>query len=753
MLFCLFAFFASCSNSIVEDVESSDDDIFPTSIPIDSSTSIDDEDTIPSKNPDAEIEDFKAPDILISEVLPHNLNYLDEFEEKPGWIELYNTTNSTIHLKGYSLTEKKSNPRKWSFGNDSIEAKSYKIIFCDNKNTGNHTNWKLNDQGGEIFLIDPKGNIEDSLSYPELPSGISYGRNSAGDFVYYETPSPNQSNILSQQFSGISQSVKQIPAAGFYASPITIIAPSHSQDETIRCTQDGSEPTEASPAFDSPITIRQNTVLRCATFKSGTLTKKFTTRSYFINESVKMPVISISVDPEFFKTTYYHDNHSCSNPDSNAGYLSDTEYPIHLEYFEKGSLSKSVAFEIDAGISIAGGCTRYYPKKSVDIKIREKYQPGKLKYSLFETRPEANSFKSFRLRNLGNRFYNDFVGDAAFTNLLEETNLDYQRSQRVIVFYNGEYYGIHDIREKLDADYIENNYGKDHQSVSIIEHHNGKVSGNAVRLYNNLQKSIDKINTSNSSKLYNSIKMDMDINNFANYMAFEIYSVNNDWPGNNVKAWKSSNTPWRFFVYDIDYGFDMESKEAPLANENMFQWIRSKAGSWNFANFYTKLIQVPDFKRAFINHSAIMFNSFITASKVCKSVDNILSKTDITEMERDLQRFPRSGITMNGDAIKQWAIQRDISVREDYRKEFNLEKDIKVSIKAIGNGTITVDGMKLPSQTNFTNYTGIFFGGNNLLLEAHPINNSVFNGWNDGNLENPRLVSPQNNDIYEAIFK
>ena len=98
-----------------------------------------------------------------------------------------------------------------------------------------------------------------------------------------------------------------------------------------------------------------------------------------------------------------------------------------------------------------------------------------LKYSFFKTRPEAKKMKSFNLRNNGNRFWTDYIGDAMMTSLMEGTDVDYQRSLQVVVFYNGEYFGIHDLRERLNRSFVETNYGLDSKSINMIN-----IKGNSA---------------------------------------------------------------------------------------------------------------------------------------------------------------------------------------------------------------------------------------------------------------------------------
>ena len=186
-------------------------------------------------------------------------------------------------------------------------------------------------------------------------------------------------------------------------------------------------PRDYTAEFTAPITISKNTVFRCAAFQPGALTTDVITKTFFIGETARMPVVAVSVDSAFFKESYIKPN--AETPKSApAGLFEEKEFPVHVEYCPDGSKSTAPAWEVDAGISIMGGYSRLKDKKSVAIVMREQYQDGKIDYPLFETRKDINSkFRGFNLRNNGNRFVSDYIGDAMGGAILEGSGVDYQR--------------------------------------------------------------------------------------------------------------------------------------------------------------------------------------------------------------------------------------------------------------------------------------------------------------------------------------
>ena len=738
--------------------------------------------------PDTTIHWVGQSALRITEISPLNLDWFDEEGNDPSWVEIYNTSDKDVDLDGYTLVENLKNLRKWVFGHDILKAKSFRVVFCDRKNisavtiadngdrhTRPHTNWKLDKNGGTLYLLDKYNGIRDSVAYPELQAGLSWGIVDGGYWKYFEKPTPEKANTTKSYDEVAPAADMSGLKSGFYSEAFTLNPPSLDDGVKLRCTTDGSVPTENSPEFNSPKRIDHSVAFRCASFKKNALTSKVTTRTFFVDEEdVKMPIVAISVDSAFFREHYIKTK--CSSPKGcpdSVGLYADVEVPIHVEYFEKGSSTKDGStWEKDAGISLMGGWSRLNDKKSVSIRLREEYEDGSINYPLFETRKGVNDkYKSFNLRNNGNRYVSDYIEDAMGGALLEGTSVDYQRSRQVVVFYNGKYQGIHDMRERFNKHYVETNYKIDANSVNFIKHLGKDVeaSNGTIDAYMNMLHFVGSNDFSGENNAnYTSAKLMLDVGNLADYMAAEIYIHNGDWPNNNVRAWSAPDHPWKFMVYDLDHGFDwtwgVNDKEF-TQESNMFAWIKKGGGNKAckeegcFANLYNQLIKNPEFKRMFINRSALMFDSYTNGKNVEKIVDAMVSKIDDAEMTRDLEKFKQTekgyynscgdGFSKTGSCLKKWAKDRDESVIKDYQEEFGLSGTASVSITASGNGTVLMEGAKLPSK----NFKGKFFVGVKMELKAVPDNGAVFAGWSDGVTDNPRLVDVKDGASFTAQFK
>ena len=617
-----------------------------------------------------------------------------------------------------------------------------------------------------------------------------------------------------------------LPKAGFYSN-LTIEPPTPTKGGQIYCTFDGSFPTQGSQQITSAMQITKNTVVRCSEFVNGQPADT-TTQTYFIGENVSMPVVALTVNHhDMFDSTdgFYatgpmnqlrctnpnfnqmsmggnqtdNNNSKCAEPCFKANFWCEDELPVHVEYFEKGSSTTEKTWEIDAGISLIGNWSRYKPKKSVAIKMdNDDYGDKVLKYSFFKTRPEAKKMKSFNLRNNGNRFWTDYIGDAMMTSLMEGTDVDYQRSLQVVVFYNGEYFGIHDLRERLNRSFVETNYGIDSKSINMIniKGNSAEASGTNGASATEYQQVANQITSGNfagdNNQSYEQMKQKFNMNSFAQYMLAEFYFHNGDWPENNIRAWGGNGNPFKFVAFDTDHGFGFSPGISgfDVQSQNMFQWALGSAtrdnsqqggqqnpgqqqpgqgqfpgmggwdiGGWGFggakqgpAQMLNKLLDNNDFKRLFINNACILLDNYLTYENVQKKVQEMMAAIPASEQQRDQQRWPRNQGSFHwspdGSDLIQYAQNRTQTVRQEMEQYFGLQNAVNVSISTSGSGTVLVDGMKLPKS----NYQGKFYSNNELLLTAVPSNGAIFAGWSDGSTENPHKFTPNGQPI-TAQFK
>ena len=128
-----------------------------------------------------------ATTVVINELMPSNSEISDEYNETDDWIELYNTSEKTVDLSGYFITDKQDNLQKFQFKpGTTIAPHGYLIVWADEDGSQGdlHTNFKLSAEGEIVVLSDSLGVILDSYTYADAQQNKTFARkpNGTGNF-------------------------------------------------------------------------------------------------------------------------------------------------------------------------------------------------------------------------------------------------------------------------------------------------------------------------------------------------------------------------------------------------------------------------------------------------------------------------------------------------------------------------------------------------------------------------------------------
>jgi hypothetical protein len=312
-------------------------------------------------------------------------------------------------------------------------------VLIDSVKFGVQDNALFNYGAGAIDVLDST-----LLGIPE--ANISMGRKPDGsnDWLLFTSPTPGAPNST----IGYSDIVKSDPSfsiqGGVYPTPVSV------EIKTIfggnvRYTLDGTDPDENSPMASSAINISKNTVLRARIFKAGQIPGPVNTHTYLIdteNKITTLPIFCISSDPVNFwdqeKGIYaVHDEKP------------NWEIPVIIELFENDGRT-GAAFNVKAGIKSTGLYSWQLPEKMLGVSFRKEYGPGKLDYPLIFGK-DRKVYDTFSLRASGSDWGNTLFRDGMIqSSSVLNTNNDDSGFRACVVYINGEYMGIHNIREKID---------------------------------------------------------------------------------------------------------------------------------------------------------------------------------------------------------------------------------------------------------------------------------------------------------------
>ena len=628
-----------------------------------------------------------------------------------------------------------------------------------------HTTFKAEDQGGVLYMVSETG-ILDSVRYSAVPTGASWSRDAAGNWGF-ASPSP-YGNTVGEVFAVQAQSnAVNVPPSGFYSSAITVSFPAGT-----RCEQGGAEPTANSPMVEQALTINATAVLRCRTYAVGSYPSEEIIRTYVFESQPSIAALFVTTDPlSMFSpdTGLYMTGNGASmmDPKKGANFWSNRELPVYVELFEPGS-PKTPAFGVMGDYKISGQYSRAKEKKSFSVTLREEYGDKRLKYPLFPDYPELKKFKAFSLRNFGNNSGDDYVRDRIGTSMTEGLGVDYQRGRYVVVYYNGKYYGVHDLRERNNEYYYETKYGLDASNIDLIDANNDASAGSATD-YKAMIEWLQS-NELTSDANYQKIADQIDVDNYMNYMQAEMFVNNGDWPHNNMKKWRiaSQKSKWKWFLYDVDFGFGAGYN---TQNSNVFSYVTNANGTNGMGMgmmpgmggqqqtsgsisehtiLMIRLLQNEGFKNAFINRFCVLLSMNFSADRLVKRIDELQSQVQ-AEVARDAEfwNYDAASMSSNLEKIKSFAQTRQQTIMSEMQQYFSLGETASVTLSAQGSGKIAVHNLPLDQSSMTVN----FYSGVPVTVTAVPNTGAVFSGWSDGVADITRIINPGEITTLTATFK
>jgi len=420
-----------------------------------------------------------------------------------------------------------------------------------------HTNFKLDAEGETVFLYDPSEIIVDSIAFERMYTDLSIGRypDGSGNLFYFKDATPGEPN-LTKTYASIAGEPYFSSPGGLFTTSFILYLTGQETDDTIYFTTDGSEPTIFSEKYTDGISIHSTTVIRARILEQGKIPGQVVSHTYLVNIQNSLPVISLTTSPEnlwdYYDGIYVMGpNASQDFPHFGANFWQDWERPVHIELFEQDG---DKAFSIDAGMKIFGGWSRGLPQKSLSLFARSKYGYGNIDYRIFDEK-DIDQFEAIVLSNSGNDWNYSMMRDGMMTSLVNRMDIDLQAYRPAEIYLNGEYWGILNIREKVNEHFIASNHGVHPDSIDMLEGNGWEIHGSADHYFSMLNF-IDNNNMQLDQNL-NVVESMMETENFIKYQISQIYFDNRDWPGNNIKFWRphSETGRWRWIMFDTDFGF------------------------------------------------------------------------------------------------------------------------------------------------------------------------------------------------------
>ena len=602
--------------------------------------------------------------LIINEAMNSNYQYLAQNGGNYyDWIELYNNSGDTVNLSDYCLTTNINTTCMYKLPKVDLKKGEYYIVMASgdenlSNNKYKHAPFKLGDNEA-IYLV-KSSTIVDSMYMANVPKGYSMGKGSSYGVYYFSKPTPAAKN------GNGTEAVSYVPHASVESGifnkssgfQVTL-----NGNGNIYYTLDGSKPTTSSKVYSGPLSIKKTTVLRIMSKESGKLASETITYSYIVNENHTLPVMSLVMSNSDFK---YVNTHTALN--------SPVIKPVSVELLElDGS-----GFKIDAGLKLFGGSTRYYRKKSYEIKFKKQFGDGKLNYKVFDT-VDSSVFDSLVLRTGSQDEFayskRVIIRDIVATSLMHDyTKVDVQAYKPCVVYVNGKYWGLYFIREKVDETFVANHYNvKTTKSDTDILRIDGEVKTGSSKKYKTMMKFITNNSMANSAN-YNKIKDQIDIENFCDFWVAEIWANNYDII--NQRYFSNPNVDngkWKFIYYDLDSGFYNYK-----AGQYGFTYYTRSQGV-GYGNFSTALLRNlmknKEFRNTFLERLSYNLKNTWSTANFSKKVDDVIAEIGTNEIKRNLNRWDVCSYgewQSHVSDLKSFAKKRNSSIVTEAKSYFGL---------------------------------------------------------------------------------
>ncbi len=506
-------------------------------------------------------------------------------------------------------------------------------------------------------------------------------------------------SILIHTFTWAQQVISH--SSGVYARPFDLEITSF-QNQQIYFTTDGSDPVKKGSLYTAPIeigtastappaidqipttpedgpwqlswfqwkqpkkTLPDVWVVRYCIRENGRVILS-ETLTYFIgkhwNKKHDFPVISLVTDPNnlfsadsglFVPGDGYTQESWDSTFFGNGNYTQKGkawERDVHFHLFDSTMQSKQ---QYAARMRLHGAVVGVLPQKSMRIYTDKTNEGQPLHWQFFKATDTLESAR-FVLRNSGSDFVSTHFRDAFLGTVAATLGLEHQKTAPVIVYINGIYWGIFNIRERIDRFYMKAHFGLERDAYDMIEGTGSDVLNGSNQSYIDVLTLLYK-NDASQDSIFALVEKSLDIDNYIDYTLFETFFCNMDWPGNNVKFWRPKDGKWRWIFFDADLmmskyafngdgGADHNALAHATADTNN-QWYNSEGSTFLLRN----LMKHASFRERFVARYQELSETLFSKTYLLQLLDQFHDEY-ASEMPGQIDRwgYPQS--------MEEWSIE------------------------------------------------------------------------------------------------
>tara|TARA_R110000787_G_scaffold13189_4_gene41713 strand:- start:349 stop:3312 length:2964 start_codon:yes stop_codon:yes gene_type:complete len=682
--------------------------------------------------------------VVVNEYSVSNLTgYLDNYDSEEDWIELYNTSGSSVNIGGYHLSDKSSNPTKWEIpAGTIIPANGYLVFWCsgrDEASGGNyHTNFKLKQTKNtpeHVVFADTNGTVIDDLEIQKTQLEHAMGRSSNGssDWKIFINPTIGSSNT-GPSYLAYAQTPEMNLEAGFYPGSQSVEISSTEPNSTIHYTLNGNLPDNGATEYTGALTVASTQVIKAIVVSNNSeiLPSFISFNTYFINETHSLPVLSTSAD----ELTILLNGDNTLKPHGT------------IEYFDIDGNRKDAGY---GEYNKHGQDSWQFPQRSFDYIARDEMgyhdaiNDKLLEYS------ERESFQRIIIRASGDDNYPGIDSSAHTRDIFiqklankNNLNVDMRRGERCVVYANGQFWGVYSIREKVsDSDYTDFYYDQDKYNIQYLMNWGGtwaQYGGqDAFDDWNEIHDFALNNDLSNQTN-YDHVADEIDVTSLTDYILINSFVVCTDWINWNTSWWRGidpsgSHQKWGYVLWDEDATFnhyinytgvpDDTAEADPCYPEGI------TADPEQHIVLLNKLLENEGFRQYYITRYMDLMNTTFQEEEmigVLEGIENSISP----DMPQHIDRW---GGSMNEwqdnvQKVKDFIIDRIDYIPGGLNDCYTLSGpyDITLNVEPEGAGQIQFNSITI--ENGDYPWSGSYNGGIDMLLEAVQSNSSyAFDHW------------------------
>lgn len=594
---------------------------------------------------------YPADDVHISEVCAIG-------DADGDWIELYNPTDRDLDLDGWYLSDDPDDPTRCRLAGLTVQAGGYAVWEAASQADA----FRISAGGETVLLTDPNGITRDVFQTGALSAGVTSGRvcgQPSVARVFFASPTKGRENSAVYTTGQTSAPVFSDTTL-YHDGPFLLSLACDEPDASIRYTLDGSEPDAGSSLYREPLSVAESMTVRATAFVEGKQASAVQTAHFLLQEAHTLPVVCLALDARQWRLLN-------DVPYAEDGYL---ERCAHLTYYEADGTLGTAFF---AGVRPRGNASIGYPQKSLSVHLRARYGQGEVIYPFWDG--DAGAYATLILRNGSQDINGARLRDSFANRAATGMTLDCAQTRPVIVYVNGAYYGIMDLNEGMNQDYLVTRFGVGADTVNIVARNDSVKRGSAddylrVRRY---ARTADFT----SDATLTAFSQWVDIPYVTDYLIAQTFFGNYDIHNQNYWSTDDYTIRWRPYLYDVDRCLASASVSARMFGMyfNADGVVHNQHGDKVNMDIYCALRKNASWCDAFLNRYAELLCTGFSVETLSQLLDTMADELR-PEMAAHIERFGMPA------SLQQWESNvselraniagRHATIQKQLRAEFDL---------------------------------------------------------------------------------